>query len=88
MEAMSQQNCTQPIASRLQPALVLLSALAWLALRRLGHGCRGVVELALLWTERARQRRQLAELNDHMLRDIGVTRADAWAEADKPFWRP
>ncbi|MGH6903812.1 MAG: DUF1127 domain-containing protein [Geminicoccaceae bacterium] len=30
----------------------------------------------------------MAQLSDHMLRDIGLTRADAWAEADKPFWRP
>jgi uncharacterized protein YjiS (DUF1127 family) len=42
----------------------------------------------LTWAERGRQRRQLAELNDHMLRDIGLTRADAWAEVDKPFWLP
>ena len=44
--------------------------------------------LALLWAwnERARQRWQLRELDDRMLQDIGVTRADAEAEWDKPFW--
>ena len=47
-----------------------------------------VVEQVLAWHDRARQRRRLAELSDHMLRDIGLTRADAWAEVDKPFWRP
>ena len=41
----------------------------------------------LLWHERARQRRQLLELDDDMLRDIGITRADAVGEAGKPFWR-
>ena len=40
----------------------------------------------LLWHERARQRRHLQSLSDHMLRDIGLTRADVLAEADKPFW--
>ena len=38
------------------------------------------------WMERARSRRQLAELDDRMLADIGVDRAAAHAEADRPFW--
>jgi uncharacterized protein YjiS (DUF1127 family) len=41
----------------------------------------------LRWHQRARQRRQLGELNDHLLRDIGITRAEALAEAEQPFWR-
>lgn len=36
--------------------------------------------------ERARQRVVLAGLEDHRLRDIGVTRAEALAEARRPFW--
>jgi uncharacterized protein YjiS (DUF1127 family) len=44
-------------------------------------------DLVLTWHERARQRRQLRTLNDHMLRDIGLTRADVLAESSKPFWR-
>lgn len=36
---------------------------------------------------RSRQRRALAELDDRLLRDIGVTRRDATIEAGKPFWR-
>lgn len=39
------------------------------------------------WNERSRQRRHLLELSDHLLRDIGVTRAEVEAEASKPFWR-
>jgi uncharacterized protein YjiS (DUF1127 family) len=39
-------------------------------------------------TERSRQRRALAELDDRLLRDIGVTRTDAEEEANKPCWRP
>ena len=44
--------------------------------------------LALLreWNERSRQRWQLRELDDRMLQDIGVTRTEAEAEWDKPFW--
>jgi uncharacterized protein YjiS (DUF1127 family) len=45
------------------------------------------VDLLLAWHERARQRRHLQSLSDHMLRDIGLTRADVFAEASKPFWR-
>jgi uncharacterized protein YjiS (DUF1127 family) len=41
----------------------------------------------LAWFERARQRRQLGELSDHMLKDIGLSRADVEAESGKPFWR-
>ena len=40
------------------------------------------------WLERARQRRHLRMLSDHMLRDIGLSRGDVWAECEKPFWRP
>ncbi len=39
------------------------------------------------WMERRRQRRALAELDDHQLRDIGLTRAEARAECAQPFWR-
>jgi uncharacterized protein YjiS (DUF1127 family) len=46
-----------------------------------------VVESVLAWFERTRQRRQLSELSDHMLKDIGLSRADVEAEAAKPFWR-
>lgn len=46
-----------------------------------------VLETLLTWRERARQRRTLLELSDHMLRDIGISRADAHGEALKPFWR-
>jgi uncharacterized protein YjiS (DUF1127 family) len=40
----------------------------------------------LEWQERARQRRHLLELDDRMLQDIGVTRADVDREIAKPFW--
>jgi uncharacterized protein YjiS (DUF1127 family) len=46
-----------------------------------------VVEVVLDWFERARERRHLSELSDHMLKDIGLSRADVEAEVVKPFWR-
>jgi uncharacterized protein YjiS (DUF1127 family) len=36
---------------------------------------------------RSAQRRALAGLDDDRLRDIGRSRAQAQAEATKPFWR-
>jgi uncharacterized protein YjiS (DUF1127 family) len=44
-------------------------------------------EQVMAWFERARQRRQLQQLGDHMLKDIGLSRADVEAEVSKPFWR-
>jgi len=48
---------------------------------------RRAAKRVLTWHERARQRRQLECLSDHMLRDIGLTRADVLAEATKRFWQ-
>lgn len=44
-------------------------------------------EPLLVWEARLRQRRQLAEMDDHLLQDAGIARADALQEAQKPFWR-
>lgn len=41
-----------------------------------------------LWWERGRGRRVLADLDEHSLSDIGVTRAEAQLESAKPFWMP
>jgi uncharacterized protein YjiS (DUF1127 family) len=45
-----------------------------------------VFDRLMLWAERASQRRLLSELDDNMLRDIGLTRHDAFAESVRPFW--
>jgi uncharacterized protein YjiS (DUF1127 family) len=37
---------------------------------------------------RRRSRTCLSQLDDRMLKDIGVTRAEADWEANKPFWLP
>ncbi|MFC6672332.1 DUF1127 domain-containing protein [Marinobacterium aestuariivivens] len=49
---------------------------------------RRLFEILRRAAERSRSRRQLQMLDDHMLKDIGISRADAVREADKPFWRP
>jgi uncharacterized protein YjiS (DUF1127 family) len=36
---------------------------------------------------RVEERRQLGMLSDHLLKDIGLTRAEASVEVDKYFWQ-
>ncbi|WP_313303805.1 DUF1127 domain-containing protein [Stutzerimonas balearica] len=38
------------------------------------------------WHRLARQRRQLAALDEHALKDLGLSRADIEAEISRPFW--
>ena len=46
-----------------------------------------LVDSVLAWQERARQRHTLASLDDYLLRDMGISRADVSIESGKPFWR-
>jgi uncharacterized protein YjiS (DUF1127 family) len=46
-----------------------------------------VIGLLRRWRERAYSRRRLCELDDHILRDIGLTRDALLREATRPFWR-
>jgi uncharacterized protein YjiS (DUF1127 family) len=39
------------------------------------------------WRRRARDRAELAALDDRMLADIGISRTEAEFLANKPFWR-
>jgi uncharacterized protein YjiS (DUF1127 family) len=45
-----------------------------------------LVNALLRWHELAHQRRRLLALDDRMLKDIGITRADATREGSRPFW--
>jgi uncharacterized protein YjiS (DUF1127 family) len=83
---MRQVDCTDTIAA---PA-----PLAQLGVERdralpygVGDALRNLVDRIMSWHERSRQRRHLAGLSDHMLRDIGLSRGDVCAECEKPFWR-
>jgi uncharacterized protein YjiS (DUF1127 family) len=44
------------------------------------------VSLRSAW-RRYRSRQRIAQLDSHMLKDIGVSFAEAEAEANKPLWR-
>lgn len=67
----------------IRPALVAAEA----SRRTLSGRLHGLVALLALWAARQRQRRELGELEERLLRDIGLTRGAALREAAKPFWR-
>ena len=40
-----------------------------------------------IWMARSSQRKQLARLDDHLLKDIGYSRSQVEKEISKPFWK-
>jgi len=56
------------------------------ALALTAHAVR-ITEAMQRWRERGRQRRALQNLNDDMLKDIGISRCDVYGESSKGFWR-
>lgn len=46
-----------------------------------------VVDTLWEWRRRRRSRHQLKMMSDHMCKDIGISRADAWYAGRKPFWK-
>lgn len=69
----------------------IVEALAHYAEAPARRGPAGLVRAAfdtvLDWIERSAGRRRLASLDQRMLSDIGLSRADAVEESSKPFWR-
>ena len=57
------------------------------ARRRVPSNLCKAFDVLLLWLQRRRERHKLGALGDHMLKDIGVTRADIDIETHKMFWR-
>lgn len=52
-----------------------------------GRVVLGLADLLDLWQQRLRDRDTLRQMTTAQLKDIGVSRADALNEAEKPFWR-
>ena len=53
---------------------------------RLSIGIISVFEYVYGWNERQRSLHQLAQLDDRMLKDIGLSRADVDGEVQKSLW--
>ncbi len=73
--------------STLQSPAVDASRSALDVIGRLARLPLAILETLLVWQERDQQRRHLAALDDRLLSDIGISRADAAREAAVPFWR-
>ena len=46
-----------------------------------------LTDTIVIWLNRRQGRRDLKELDDRLLADVGISRQDAVCEAAKPFWR-
>lgn len=58
-----------------------------LTCQALGKAARGIFDALAAGWDRSRQRRVLAELDERMLRDIGITRTEVAREMNKSFWQ-
>ena len=65
-------------AGPIEQAIVQTRDVLVAVVRNVDRALLVVVHTLFTWQERAQQRKQLAEM--------GLTRADVWREAEKPFW--
>ncbi len=73
--------------SALQSPTVDASQSARDVIARLARLPLAILGILLVWQERGQQRRHVAALDDRLLRDMGISRAEAAREAAVPFWR-
>ncbi len=78
MRGLAIHRPTSPIEGVARRVVRLLAT----GLQQVWRGCR----IARWQLARQRTRRALAQLDDRMLRDIGISREQAMREAEKPFW--
>ncbi len=79
MHTISQRGPFGPYAGvRRSPAAYFAQSMAKAVAR--------LFEAVLIWQERDKQRRALAELDARMLKDLGLSWADVERELRKPFW--
>lgn len=58
-----------------------------LTLPTLDSASRNIMSTLKLWAARAEQRRQLRNLPDYLLDDMGISQEALQAEISKPFWK-
>lgn len=68
------------------PTVPLLGAHGWIVAPV--EPRRSLMAALREWLRRSRTRHEIVELDDHLLRDIGLTRFDAAVESRKHFWQP
>jgi uncharacterized protein YjiS (DUF1127 family) len=82
-------ECIDTILARPGP---LEAAAAWIsaglvhAARLIDRGVVRLLDVLYEWRARAAERHVMRTLDDRMLRDVGLSRADLERELHKPFW--
>ncbi len=56
------------------------------ALDDLSDAAQWVLTTLRQWRRRSREREQISRMDERMLKDIGITRAEALRLSSKPFW--
>ena len=64
-----------------------ISALTLAVIDRVEGFTNKVVKMTQMWVRRSNERRMLAQMNEHMLTDIGLTHYDVASETAKYFWQ-
>lgn len=54
----------------------------------IGSAMHSLLSLFSVWQRRASERKQLGQLDEHMLEDIGLEKFQIAQELEKPFWMP
>ena len=80
------ESATQPSGNPAQPGAQCGRAWRSHDPANVGAGTR-LFDRVLAWIDRMSQRRRLAELDDRLLSDIGLGRADVEREMARGFWR-
>ena len=70
-------NFQSTVEEKLSRSLPISRAMNWMS---------EIVTLVGTWRERARSRRALQRLNNHLLNDIGLSKSDVSIETAKAFW--
>ena len=60
---------------------------AQLQTRQPSFGLQNLYQWLVNWSERRRQRQALADLDQRLLDDVGISGEEQIAEISKPFWR-
>jgi len=71
----------------LAPTVPLLGAQGWINPPASTEPQGGIVVMLQQWLQRLRTRVDIRELDDHLLKDVGLTRLDIEAECRKHFWQ-
>jgi uncharacterized protein YjiS (DUF1127 family) len=53
---------------------------------RCGEVLRAAFQTIGIWVDRAKKRRQLAQMSERQIKDLGASRSDVVREINKRFW--